>query len=395
MCSVYSARPAWVEINLDHLAHNIVQFRQLVAPQTRIMAVVKADGYGHGALMIGKTALASGAESLAVAFVEEGIYLRQSGIDAPILLLGYTDPVQFTTLISYNLTPTVFDLPTAVEFSKQAQAAGVVLPLHLKLDTGMGRVGLLPAEAVAVTEQIAALPALEIEGIFTHLAVAEDEDRSYTEEQLRKFNQIIETMKAKGISFPLIHAANSAAAINNPDAHYNLIRLGLALYGHYPATTLRKCGISLKPALTFKSRVVLVKSLPPGSCISYGCTYQTANEELIATVPVGYADGYSRLLSNQGEVLIRGVRAPVVGRICMDHLMVNVSHIPGVHRGDEVVLYGRQGAEEMAVEEVADKIGTVNYELLCAVDKRVSRFYYRNNRLVAIHDFIEDQTFDH
>jgi len=389
MCSVYSARPAWVEINLDHLAHNIGQFRQLMAPQTRIMAVVKADGYGHGALMIGKTALASGAESLAVAFVEEGIYLRQSGIDAPILLLGYTDPVQFTTLISYNLTPTVFDLPTAVEFSKQAQAAGAVLPLHLKLDTGMGRVGLLPAEAAAVAEQIAALPALKI------LASAEDEDQSYTEEQLHKFNQIIEKLKAKGISFPLIHAANSAAAINNPGARYNLIRLGLALYGHYPAATLRKCGITLKPALTFKSRVVLVKNLPPGSCISYGCTYRTANDELIATVPVGYADGYSRLLSNQGEVLIRGARAPVVGRVCMDHLMVNVTNIPGVQRGDEVILYGSQGAEEIAVEELADKIGTVNYELLCAVDKRVSRFYYRDNRLVAIHDFIADQNFDH
>jgi alanine racemase len=395
MCSVYSARPAWVEINLDHLAHNIGQVRQLIAPQTRIMAVVKADGYGHGAAIVGKTALASGAESLAVAFVEEGIYLRQAGIDAPVLLLGYTDPVQFATLISYNLTPTVFDLPTAAEFSKHALAAGVVLPLHLKLDTGMGRVGLLPAEAATVTEQIAALPALKIEGIFTHLASAEDEDQSHTEEQLHKFNQIIETLKARGISFPLVHAANSAAAINNPGARYNLIRLGLALYGHYPAATLSKCGITLKPALTFKSRVVLVKNLPSGSCISYGCTYRTANDELIATVPVGYADGYSRLLSGRGEVLIRGVRAPVVGRICMDHLMVNVSHIPGVHRGDEVVLYGRQGAEEITVEEVADKIGTVNYELLCAVDKRVSRFYYRDNRLVAIHDFIEDQNFDH
>ena len=395
MHSVYSARPAWVEINLDQIAHNIGQFRQLVAPQTQIMAVVKADGYGHGAVMIGKTALSAGAESLAVAFVEEGIYLRQAGIDAPILLLGYTDPVQFATLIEYKLTPTVFDFPTAADFSKQALTAGVVLPLHLKVDTGMGRVGLLPAEAAAVTEQIAALPAIKIEGFFTHLASAEDDDQAYTEEQLNKFNQVIETLKAKNISIPLIHAANSAAALKLPGAHYNLIRLGLALYGHYSAAALSKCDITLKPALTFKSRVVMVKKLPPGSCISYGCTYKTSDAELIATVPVGYADGYSRLLSNKGEVLIRGVRAPVVGRVCMDHLMVDVTHIPGTQRGDEVILYGKQGAEEITIEEAAALIGTVNYELLCAVDKRVSRFYYRDSRLVAIHDFIENQNFDH
>ncbi len=395
MRSVYSARPAWVEINLDYISYNIAQFRQLVAPTTRIMAVVKADGYGHGAAVVGKAALASGAESLAVAFVEEGILLRQAGIEAPILLLGYTDPVHYATLIEHNLTPTVFDFLTAAELSKQAQAAGVILPLQLKIDTGMGRVGLLPAEAAAIVEQIAGLPAIKIEGIFTHLASAEDENQSYTEEQLRKFNIVVETLKAKNIAFPLVHAANSAAAINYPGSHYNLIRLGLALYGHYPAPSLSKCGVTLKPALTFKSRVVMVKKLPPGSCISYGCTYKTAAVETIATVSVGYADGYNRQLSNKGEVLIRGIRAPVVGRVCMDHLMVNVTHIPGVQRGDEVILYGRQGAEEIPVEEAAALIGTVNYELLCAVDKRVPRFFYRDNRLVSIHDFIEDQNFDH
>lgn len=390
MCSVYSARPAWVEINLDHIAHNIGQFRQLVAPKTQIMAVVKADGYGHGALMVGKTALAAGAESLAVAFVEEGIHLRRAGIDAPILLLGYTDPVQFATLIEYNLTPTVFDLPTAADFSKQAVAAGVILPLHLKIDTGMGRVGLLPAEAAAVTEQIAGLPAIKIEGFFTHLASAEDDNQSYTEEQLNKFNQVIETLKAKNISIPLIHAANSAAALKLPGARYNLIRLGLALYGHYPAPDLKNSKVTLQPAMTFKSRVVMVKKLPPGSCISYNCTYRTAAEELIATIPVGYADGYGRLLSNRGQVLIRGVRVPVVGRVCMDHLMVNVSHIPGVQRGDEVVLYGKQGEEELPVEEAASLIGTVNYELLCAAGKRIPRFYFKEHLLTAVNDPLND-----
>ncbi len=395
MYSVYSARPAWVDINLDHIAYNVGQFRRMMAPKTKIMAVVKADGYGHGAVMIGKAALAAGAESLAVTFVEEGICLRQAGIDAPILLLGYTDPVQFANLLQYKLTPTVFDLPAATDFSTQALAAGVAFPLHLEVDTGMGRVGLLPEEAAVVTEQIAGLSALRIKGVFTHLASAEDEDQSYTEEQLNKFKLIIETLKAKNISLPLIHVANSAAALNNSGAHYDLVRLGLALYGYYPAPALSKCGIALKPALTFKSRVVMVKNLPPGSCISYGCTYKTSSVELIATVPIGYADGYSRLLSNKGEVLIRGCRAPVVGRVCMDHLMVNVTHVPGVKRGDEVVLYGKQGTEQVSVEEMAARVGTINYELLCAIGKRVPRFYYKENRLVAIRDFIEDQSFDH
>lgn len=395
MCSVLSARPAWVEINLDHIIHNVEQFKALLAPGTKIMAVVKADGYGHGAAVVGKTALTAGVDSLAVAFVEEGIYLRRAGIEAPILLLGYTDPVQFATLTEYNLIPTVFDYQTAAEFSKMADAEGTTLTLHLKVDTGMGRVGLLPEEAVAEILRITALPALKVEGLFTHFSSAEEEDQHYTAGQLKLFDQIIKQLKEKGVTFPLIHAANSAAAIKNPSARYNLIRLGLALYGHYPAPNLQKSAVTLQPAMTFKSRVVMVKKLPPGSCISYNCIYRTAAEELIATVPVGYADGYSRLLSNQGQVLIRGLRAPVVGRICMDHLMVNVTHIPGTRRGDEVVLYGRQGEEELPVEEAASLIGSVNYELLCAVDKRVSRFYYKDKQLTAIHDFIEDRDFDH
>jgi alanine racemase len=387
MQSVYSARPAWVEINLDHIAHNISQFRQLIAPGTEIMAVVKADGYGHGAGTVAKTALEAGASSLAVAFVEEGIDLRRAGIGAPILLLGFTDPVQFAALVEYQLIPTVFDYTTAAEFSRQALDSGVILPLHLKVDTGMGRVGFLPEQAVSETMRILNLPALQVEGFFTHFAIAEDQGNPYTTSQIELFNRIVENLKTKGITFPLIHAANSAAAINYPEARFNLLRLGLALYGHYPSPLLRRnSSIELRPALTFKSRVVMVKKMPAGSSISYGCTYRTSSEEMIATIPVGYADGYSRLLSNKGQVLVRGCRAPVVGRICMDHLMVNVSHIPGVQRGDEVVLYGRQGEEELPVEEAASLIGNVNYELLSVVGKRIPRFYFKEYLLTDIQD---------
>jgi alanine racemase len=393
MSSVFSARPAWVEINLDHIAHNISQFKALAGSNTEIMAVVKADGYGHGAAAVASAALSAGASSLAVAFVEEGVDLRRAGITAPILLLGYTDPLQFSSLIDFKLIPTVFGYDTALQYSALADSRGLTLPVHLKVDTGMGRVGLLPDEAVEVTARICRLPGLQVLGFFTHLAAAEAVDGSYTAEQIKLFNRIIECCSDKGITFKSIHAANSAASINCPDSYYNLMRLGLAMYGLYPSPELKGGPIDLRQAMTFKSRVVLVKKMPPGSSISYGCTYRTSREALIATIPVGYADGYSRLLSNKGQVLIRGQRAPVVGTICMDHLMVDVTRIPGVRLHDEVVLYGRQSGEEITVEETADLIGTVNYELLCAVDKRVSRYYFKEGRICSIHDFIEDKTF--
>ncbi len=393
MSSVLSARPAWVEINLDHIAHNISQFKVVAGSETEIMAVVKADGYGHGAAAVALAALGAGASSLAVAFVEEGVDLRRAGITAPILLLGYTDPLQFSSLIDYNLTPTVFGYDTALQYSALAEAKGVTLPIHLKVDTGMGRVGLLPDEAVEVIARIYRLPGLQTLGFFTHLAAAEAVDGTYTTEQITLFNRIVECCAEKGITFKVIHAANSAASINCPDSRYNLMRLGLAMYGLYPSAELKDGPIKLRQALSFKSRVVLVKKMPPGSSISYGCTYRTTAEALIATIPVGYADGYNRLLSNKGQVLIRGQRAPVVGAICMDHLMVDVTGIPGVRLHDEVVLYGRQGGEEVTVEEAAALIGTVNYELLCAVDKRVSRFYFNEGRICSIHDFIEDRMF--
>jgi alanine racemase len=393
MSSVFSARPAWVEINLDHIAHNINQFKQVTGGKIDLMAVVKADGYGHGAAAVAAAAISAGASSLAVAFVEEGVDLRRAGITVPILLLGYTDPLQFSALVDYNLTPTVFGYDTALQYSAMATAKGVTLPIHLKVDTGMGRVGLLPDEAVEVIARICRLPGLEASGLFTHFAAAEAVDGIYTAEQIQLFNRIVEHCYEKGITFKTIHAANSAAAINCPGSYYNLVRLGLAMYGLYPAPELEGGPVKLRQALSFKSRVVLVKKMPPGSSVSYGCTYRTAGEALIATIPVGYADGYSRLLSNKGQVLIRGQRAPVVGTICMDHLMVDVTEIPGVRLHDEVVLYGRQGGEEITVEEAAALIGTVNYELLCAVDKRVSRFYFNEGSICSIHDFIEDRIF--
>lgn len=387
----YSSRPAWVEISLDGIYSNVRQLKKLIGTQTEIMAVVKADGYGHGAVAVAATALKAGASSLAVAFVEEGISLRQAGLAVPILLLGYTDPDRYPDLLKYDLTPTVFSLEAATRFSAYAKARKRALKVHLKVDTGMGRVGLPAHGAVAAMMKIAQLPFLEIEGVFTHLAMAEDSSSPYTEEQLALFNVLLDECQEEGLVFKKIHAANSAAAINYPSSRYNLVRAGLVIYGHYPDASLAKNNplSSLVPAATFKSRVVLVKEVPENSAISYDCTYTTSKKSLIATVPVGYADGYSRALSNKGQVLIRGCRVPVIGRVCMDHLMVDVTAVPGVRLNDEVVLYGRQGEEEVTVEEMAEITGTVNYELLCAIDKRVPRYYYWHNLLKGINDCFE------
>jgi alanine racemase len=393
MRSVFTVRPAWVEIDLDRLTHNVREFKEQIGPMTQIMAVVKADGYGHGAAVVAETALKAGVSSLAVAFVEEAVALRRAGIEAPVLVLGYTDPAHFLALFKYKLTPTIFDFTTAFELSRRAVESGTLLPVHIKVDTGMGRIGLLPDEVVEVISRIIRLPGLKIEGLFTHFAAADVEDNLYTQEQLLLFNRVIDRCLEKEIYFPLVHAANSAAAMAHPNTRYNLIRLGIALYGYYPFDNFRSHLLNLLPALTFKSRVIMVKEMPPGSAISYGGTFITEQDTLIATISVGYADGYNRLLSNKGQVLIRGHRAPVIGRICMDYLMVDVSSIPGARRGDEVVLYGRQGEEQITVEEIAGQIGTINYELLCAINKRVPRFYFREGKLTSIQDLTGDRIF--
>lgn len=388
MNQVLSARPAWAEINLDSVAHNVRRIGDHIGPDTRIMAVVKADGYGHGSVKIAETALTAGATSLAVAFVEEAVALRRAGIEAPILILGYTAPEQFDALIRHKLTPTIFGLETAREFSRLALEHALILPLHLKVDTGMGRVGLLPDEAVEVASRVGRFPGLKIEGFYTHLAAAEEADKTYTGEQLLLFNRLIEKCRENGLFFPLVHAANSAAAISHPASRYNLVRLGLAMYGCYPAPEQQNSGLELLPALTLKSRVVLVKKVPAGTSISYGCTYRTEKETLVATVPIGYADGYPRLLSNKGSVIIRGNLAPVIGTICMDQIMVDVTDIPGARLNDEVILYGKQGAAQLSVEEAARLAGTINYEVLCSVDKRVPRYYFREGKLTAVSDLI-------
>jgi len=369
------ARPVWAEINLPALAHNVRAIKNILQPQAQIMAIVKANAYGHGTGPVARTALANGATWLGVATLDEALQLRQEGIAAPLLILGYTPAEDAGQVVAAGISQTVFNLEQARVLNEAAAANGVQARLHVKIDTGMGRLGLLPDRAVPVITAINDLPHVSLEGFFTHFAAADAADKSYTRRQLALFQRAIAELKRQGITFPWLHAANSGAIIDLPEAHFNLVRAGIILYGYYPSGEVQKERLDLRPVMTLKTRVVLVKELPAGSYISYGCTYSTPAPTRVATLPVGYADGYSRLLSNRAEVLIRGRRVPVIGRVCMDQCMVDVTSIPGVQVDDEVVLFGCQEDDTITVEEVAGWMGTINYEILCLLSGRVARLY--------------------
>lgn len=383
-----SFRPTWTEINLNAIVHNIREFRRLLPKDVKIMAVLKADAYGHGAVEVADAAIRGGADSFAVAFLEEGIELREAGVRKPVLLIGSTPPGQASQIIKYNLTQTVFSLEMAEAISREAERRNTEVSVHVKVDTGMGRVGLFPREAVAFIRAVSRLPGIKIEGILTHLASADEEDLAYTYRQVELFNETVAACRDAGIEIPLVHAANSAGAITVPESRFNMIRLGISLYGQYPSEVIKSDLVRLKPVLSFKSRVVFLKKVPPGTCLSYGSTFTAERESVIATIPVGYADGFNRLLSNRGQVLVRGRRAPIVGRICMDYSMIDVTGIEEVQVGDEVVLYGSQGNDEITVDEVANLLETISYELLCAVDKRVSRFYVEDGKIIGFRNLL-------
>ena len=363
----------WAKVDLNAVEHNLKQVRDHLAANSNIMAVVKANAYGHGALQIAKRAVESGVEMLAVATVEEGVELRKSGIDIPILVLGTLLEEQLQKLIKYDLIAVIYTLSFAKRAANIAQQLGKKIKVHLAVDTGMGRIGILADNRPAAKiKGISSLNNLEIDGLFTHFAVA-DEDKEYTKMQLEKFDEILADLKSDGIEIPNKHAANSAAIIDYPEAHYDFVRLGIALYGMPPAPSLAN-KLDLKPVLSWRAHVVHVKTVKAGTNISYGCTYTTETETQIATLAVGYYDGYARSLSNQAEVLIRGQRAPIVGRVCMDQIMVDVTGIE-VEKGDVATLLGQDGSEQISAGELADKIGTINYEIVSRIGPRVKRIY--------------------
>ncbi|MFY9139959.1 MAG: alanine racemase [Thermacetogeniaceae bacterium] len=372
-------RPVWAEIDLDALKNNVQEMRRITDQNAQLMAVVKANGYGHGIEQIARTALESGANWLGVALLEEALLLRDKGITAPILILGYTPVDDAVEVINHDISQTIFTVEDARAFAAAAHRLGKKAKVHIKIDTGMGRLGFSPqGDTLDKIRNLSQLPDLDIEGIFTHFATADESDKAFAEEQFMRFQQLLKQLAAHHIYFKWRHCANSAAVIDLPYTHLDLVRPGIALYGYYPSPYVNRALVKLLPVMSLKARVSFVKEVPKGCSISYGRKYIAKKKTLIATIPLGYGDGYSRLLSNQGEVLIRGKRAPVVGRVCMDQLMVDVGHIHDVQQGDEVVLLGRQEGEEITADELAEKLGTISYEILCMISERVPRVYLCN-----------------
>lgn len=364
-------RPVWAQIDLTAIAYNVKQIKKLLDPQTKFCAVVKADAYGHGAVKVAETALAAGADYLAVAILSEALQLRAAGFTVPILILGPTPAYQARQLVSQHIEQTVFDLETVQALSKAAVELNAVAKVHIKVDTGMTRVGVRSEAAAAFAAAVAELPGIKIEGVFSHFATSDSEDKTYALAQFDRFQHALSGIERQGIEVPLKHIANSAAILELPQTHLDMVRAGIILYGLWPSDEVKQ-SIELRPAMQFKALVSFVKEVPAGVGISYGCTYVTDKPSLIATLPVGYADGWTRLLAEKAHVVIRGQRAKIVGRICMDQCMVDVTDIADVRAGDEVLLFG---GKELPADEVARQLGTINYEIVCMVGKRVPRIY--------------------
>ena len=364
----------WAEIDLGRLKHNYTALREQLAPGCRFVGVVKANAYGHGAVPVAQKLEEWGADYLAVGCLGEAAELRQAGVRAPILILGVTLPRYAGELLAWDAAQAVGDLETGRALSAAAVAAGRTLTIHVKADTGMSRLGFLCDEAhldhaAGEIAALCALPGLRVEGIFTHFSDA-DGCEAYTMRQFTRFLDLLDKLSARGVTFEIRHCAASAAMLNYPCTHLDMVRPGIALYGHYPAPGMEYT-CPLLPVMTLKTRVAAVRDLPAGTCVSYGRTATLARDSRLAVLPVGYGDGYFRLFSNGQPVAIRGKKAPVVGRVCMDLTMVDVTDIPGVIPGDEAVLYG----DAAPVEDGADRAGTIQYELLCDVSPRVPRVY--------------------
>jgi len=377
MPTISPGRPTVALIDLDALRWNFRQIRTKVGPGVKILSMVKANGYGHGAPRIAEALAAEGSDSFGVATVEEGVELRAAGIRAPILVVAGAYPDQLDLFTHNKLTPVIHDAESLARLDDGARKRDATIKVHLKVDTGMGRIGFPPTDLASWLPRLKQLKALEIEGVFSHFSQADNVAGDYTRNQLEIFREVVERLRAGGILPALVHLANSAATITLPAAYFNMVRPGLMLYGIYPSPAMA-AQITLQPVLSWKSRILQLKKVPAGASISYGRTFITQRESVIATVPVGYADGYSRLLSNVGAMLVKGKRAPVAGTVCMDLTMIDVTDIGGIQQGDEVVLLGRQGNAVISADEMAAWSNTISYEILTSIGTRVPRIYYHS-----------------
>lgn len=381
----------WAQIDTDALKHNFNEIRRVTNPSSKILAVVKADAYGHGFEEVANELIECGADYFAVACADEGIQLRKAGIELPILVLGASFEDDDEDLINYSIMPTVFSYEHALALSNKASKLGKEIKIHIKLDTGMSRIGYVAGiDDDALTDdiiKISKLPSLTIEGIFSHFSTSDEYDRAYTLMQFEKFKAVCDLIEKKGLKIPIRHIANSAAIMMYPETHLDMVRAGIILYGLYPSEEVDKSKIDLKPVMSLKSKITMIKTLDAGCGVSYGKTYITDHKTKIATVPVGYADGYTRLLSGKAKMAVNDELAPVIGRICMDQCMIDVTSVNNINTGDEVVVFG---ADAVTADNLAEWIGSVNYEIVCMISKRIPRVYIKNGKAVKMVNYLKN-----
>lgn len=370
-------RPAWAEIDLSNLDYNIKNIRAKVGSQSEIIGVVKADGYGHGSLQVAKVLQRNGIHTLAVATLSEAVALRKNGIRQDIVMLGLTPAMYADTLIEHDITPVICSASNAEAISLAAAKAGKTVSGFVAVDTGMGRIGYLPEDPAAIgdIERIAALPCFKIKGLFSHFATADAADKTYAREQEKRFNTFYERLCEAGIDIPMRTMANSAAVMELPSAHFDAVRPGIILYGCYPSDEADRSQLSIRPVMSVKANIVHLKKVPKGTTISYGQKYTAPRDSLIATLALGYADGYPRPYSSVGRVIVNGVFAPIAGNICMDQCMIDVTDVPDVKLGDEVIIMGSDGKNTILADEIGAATGTINYEIVCAFGQRLPKVY--------------------
>ncbi|MCI5587666.1 MAG: alanine racemase [Lachnospiraceae bacterium] len=377
-------------INLDAIHDNVKAAKSLTKKGTKLMAIIKADAYGHGAVRVAET-LDDIADAYGVAILEEGIELRQAGVTKPILILGYTPAPLYEAMINYDITTAVFKYDMAKEISDTAVKLGKKAKIHIKLDTGMSRIGFKQDdESLETIIKISKLPGIEITGCFTHFARMDEKDKTKAKEQFKRYMDFTKRIEDAGIKIPVKHVSNSAGIIEMPEVNLDMVRDGISVYGMYPSEEVNKKRLPLTPAMEIISYISFIKTLEKGVEIGYGGTFTTTRETKVATIPVGYADGYPRSLSNKGCILINGQRAPIIGRICMDQFMVDITDIKDVHENDKVTLIGHDGDGYISIEEMADLSGSFNYEFVCDIGKRVPKVYYRNGKKIGTKDYYPD-----
>ncbi|MCX7903920.1 MAG: alanine racemase [Caloramator sp.] len=381
-------RPYYAEVNLDNFKHNFREVKRLVNGR-KIFGVIKADGYGHGAVELAKALEEEGVDFFAVAVITEALELRKNGFKRPILVMGFTPPTFAKEIVEYDITQTVFSFDLAKALSDEAVKQNKIVKIHIKIDTGMGRVGFIPNQkAIDEIEKINKLPNLKLEGIFSHFSSADEKDKTFTYLQLDRFKKTVKALEERGIIFELKHLANSAGIIDVEEAYFDAVRPGIMLYGYYPSSEVNVNKVELRPVMTLKAKIVHIKEVDEGTPISYGRRFITERRSKIATLPFGYADGFTRLFFQKGQVIVNGVLAPVVGRICMDQCMIDVTDCGDVNVGDEVIILGNFNGIKNDADVLAERLGTISYEILCMVSKRVPRVYIENGKIVKIKNYV-------